>query len=113
MPQMKNYQIHFANQDAQNEVDALPPKLQARVIYLISLMEEFGSNLGEPHSKKLSGAAHAGLFELRAKAQEGIARSLFCTAKGKHIYILHTFVKKTDQTPRHALKLALKRKEAL
>ena len=32
-----------------------------------------------------------GLFEIRAKGQEGIGRALFCTVVGKRIVILHGF----------------------
>ena len=37
-----------------------------------------------------------GLFELRLKAEEGIARVLYCTVIGKKIMILHQFIKKSD-----------------
>ena len=110
---MKPFQIHFINDAAAREVKELPNKLQVRITYLIQLMGEFGPDLGEPHSKKLAGSHVKGMFELRAKAQEGIARSIYCTAKGKHIFILHTFVKKTDKIPKQALATALKRKEEL
>ena len=39
-----------------------------------------------------------GLFEIRAKGQEGIGRALFCTVVGKRIVILHGFIKKTEKT---------------
>jgi phage-related protein len=51
-----------------------------------------------------------GLFEVRAKAQEGIGRSLYCYMKGKHIMVLHAFVKKSAKTPKQELNLALQRK---
>jgi phage-related protein len=50
-----------------------------------------------------------GLFEIRAKSQEGIGRSLFCMLKGKEIIILNSFVKKTQKTPKKELELAKKR----
>jgi len=50
-----------------------------------------------------------GLFEIRAKAQEGIGRALFCYMQGEHIYILHAFVKKTQKTPKKELNLAMAR----
>lgn len=51
-----------------------------------------------------------GLFEIRAKAQEGIGRSLYCYMKGYHIIVLHAFVKKSNKTPKFELDLAKKRK---
>ena len=53
-----------------------------------------------------------GLFEIRAKAQEGIGRSLYCYMKGHHIVILHAFIKKTQKTPKQDLSLAKLRKAA-
>ena len=50
-----------------------------------------------------------GLFEIRAKAQEGIGRALFYYMQGEHIYILHAFVKKTQKTPKKELNLAMAR----
>jgi phage-related protein len=43
------------------------------------------------------------IWELRAKAAEGIARPLYVTTTGRRIVILHAFVKKSDKTPRGAL----------
>ncbi len=50
-----------------------------------------------------------GLFELRLKAEEGIARVLYCTVIGKKIMILHQFIKKSDKTPPKELALARRR----
>lgn len=65
-------------------------------------MCEFGANLGMPHTKALNG----GLFELRVKGQEGIARVFFCTKIGKKIIMLHSFVKKSQKTPKKELRIA-------
>ena len=51
-----------------------------------------------------------GLFEIRVKAQEGIGRSLYCYMKGKHIIVLHAFIKKSNKIPKPELDLAKKRK---
>jgi phage-related protein len=50
-----------------------------------------------------------GLFELRLKATEGIARVLYCTMIGKRIMILHQFTKKTKKTPPKELGIARRR----
>jgi len=80
----------------------MPPKIQARMLKLLDLVEEHGANLGAPHTTPMSD----GLFEIRAKAKEGIGRALFCYMKGKHVYILHAFVKKSQKTPKKDLDLA-------
>jgi len=68
-------------------------------------MLEFGANLGLPHTKPMSN----GLFELRVKGKEGIARVFYCTKVGKRIIMLHAFIKKTPKTPPNELRKAEKR----
>lgn len=89
----------------EKELLGLPVYIQARMLRLLDLMETHGANLGQPHTLPLGNE----LFELRAKAKEGIGRALFCYAQGKQIYILHVFVKKSQKTPKQALNLAYKR----
>jgi len=60
--------------------------------------------LGEPHSKALGG----GLFELRLKGAEGIARVCYCTL-AQQIVMLHCFVKKSQKIPAADLQLAQRR----
>ncbi|MBI3631139.1 MAG: type II toxin-antitoxin system RelE/ParE family toxin [Candidatus Sungbacteria bacterium] len=50
-----------------------------------------------------------GLFELRLKATEGIARVFYCTLVGRKIVMLHQFVKKSEKTPRRELEIAKRR----
>jgi phage-related protein len=50
-----------------------------------------------------------GLFELRLKAAEGIARVFYCTMVDKKIVILHQFIKKTDKTPSKEVEIARRR----
>ena len=58
-----------------------------------------------PHTKSIDG----GLFELRVKGKEGIARVFFCTKIGKKIIILHSFLKKSQKTPKNEFKMAKSR----
>ena len=73
----------------------LPDTLAARYIVLTRRMIALGPNLGEPHTK----AFRNGLFELRLKGAEGMARVFFCTLAGKRIVMLHSFIKKSERTP--------------
>lgn len=50
-----------------------------------------------------------GLFEIRAKGQEGIGRAFFCTLIEQKIVILHAFKKKSQKTPKKEIELARKR----
>lgn len=68
-------------------------------------MELFGPDLGMPHTRAMG----SGLFELRLKAAEGIARVFYCTLVGKRIVMLHHFIKKSEKTPRNELEKALRR----
>jgi phage-related protein len=68
-------------------------------------MEIYGPNLGMPHTRAMG----EGLFELRLKAAEGIARVFYCTLIGQRIVMLHQFIKKSEKTPRKELEIALRR----
>ena len=50
-----------------------------------------------------------GLFELRVKAAEGIARVFYCTVVDNRIVFLHQFVKKTGKIPAKELDIARQR----
>ena len=55
------------------------------------------------------GKLDSGLYEIRAKGKEGIGRSVYCVAKGREIVILHSFIKKSQKTPKKELDLARRR----
>ncbi|EPW5429313.1 type II toxin-antitoxin system RelE/ParE family toxin [Vibrio cholerae] len=99
-----SWNVDFYDGVEQSILD-MPPKIQARMLKLLELIEEHGANLGEPHTKSMG----AGLFEIRAEAQEGLGRGLFCYLEGKNIKILHAFVKKSRKTPKKDLDLARNR----
>ncbi len=90
-----DYTIAYYSDAVQTEILELPDTLAARYIVLTRRMVVLGPNLGAPHTK----AFGEGLFELRLKGAEGIARVFFCTLVGKRIVMLHCFMKKTDKTP--------------
>jgi phage-related protein len=50
-----------------------------------------------------------GLFELRLKAGEGIARVYYCTLVGRRVVMLHQFIKKSEKTPLNELNIARNR----
>jgi len=96
------WQIKYYSPKLEEEILNFPDGLLARYLRLTDLMCEFGSNLGMPHTKPLDG----GLFELRVKSKEGVARVFFCTKVGKKIIMLHSFIKKSQKTPKKELKIA-------
>ena len=89
-----NYIIAYYNEAVEANILTLPKTLQARYFGLTDRMEIYGANLGEPHTK----AFGDGLFELRLKGAEGIARVFYCTQAGRRIVMLHSFVKKSQKT---------------
>lgn len=101
--------ITFYNARVKDETLALPSGIVAKLIHILELIGEFGPSLGRPHTAPLG----KGLFEIRAKGKEGIARALFCTLKGREIVILHTFIKKTQRAPKNELDVARRRMKEL
>ena len=79
-------------------------RVEAEIRYA-ERMELFGPDLGMPHTRAMG----SGLFELRIKAAEGIARVFYCTVVDRRIVILHQFVKKSEKTPLKELEIARRR----
>lgn len=94
--------ISYYSEAVQEEVLSLPDGLAAKYIVLTRRMVALGPNLGEPHTKAFGG----GLFKLRLKGVEGIARVFFCTLDGRRIVMLHGFVKKSGKTPPRERRIA-------
>jgi phage-related protein len=83
----------------------LPAGFVARFLRYAERMKLYGPDLGMPHTRAMGG----GLFELRLKAAEGIARVFYCMLVGRRIVMLHQFIKKSEKTPRKELEIARKR----
>lgn len=97
-----NYAITYYSEAVEAEILSLPTTLQARYVTLTRRMVEVGANLGEPHTEAMGD----GLFELRLKGAEGIARVFYCALIGRRIVMLHSLVKKTPKTPLRVLRIA-------
>lgn len=99
------WNISYYNNELEEEIFSLPDTILAKYLRLTDLMEKYGADLGMPHTK----AFGKGLFELRLKGKEGIARVFYCTVIGKEIHMLHCFIKKAQKTPDKEIRLARKR----
>jgi len=98
--------VHTLNTEVDAEIEALPPALQARLIRLMEMVETLGlEQLNDPHVKHVEGK----LWELRAKAAEGIARGFYVAVSGRRVVVLHVFAKKSQKTPKTALETARQR----
>jgi phage-related protein len=100
-----NWTITYYSESVQNEILVLPAGFLARFLRYTDRMELYGPDLGMPHTRAMG----EGLFELRLKSAEGIARIFYCTMIGKRIVMLHQFAKKTDKTPPRELSIARRR----
>ncbi len=94
--------IDYYSEEVRREIDALPVGIRASYARLTDLLQEFGLDLRMPHSRAMGG----GLFELRPKGREGIARVFYCMKVGKRIIMLHSFIKKTQETPKREIDIA-------
>src|SRR6266702_632347 len=101
--------IDYFSEEVRLEIGALPVGIRASYTRLTELLEEFGLDLRMPHSRAMGG----GLFELRPKGREGIARVFYCMKVGRKIVILHSFIKKTNETPKRELDLAHRRQKEI
>jgi len=97
--------IDYYSEAVRLEIEALPVGIRAAYVRLTELLEEFGLELRMPHSRAMGG----GLYELRPRGREGIARVFYCALVGRRIVILHSFMKKTRRTPARELAIARRR----
>ena len=100
-----HWQIVYFNDRVQKDVLSMPSGILADYLRLTEAMALYGADLRMPHSRALG----AGLFELRPKGPEGIGRVFYCTQVGRVIVILHSFIKKTQETPDADMRMARKR----
>ncbi|PNS09297.1 type II toxin-antitoxin system RelE/ParE family toxin [Solilutibacter silvestris] len=104
---MPPWSFSYYSARVERGVAGWPSSVRADYLRILDMMARYGPNLGLPHTRAMGG----GLFEIRAKGREGIGRALFCTVVGKRIVILHCFIKKTEQTPKQELGVAMARQK--
>jgi phage-related protein len=105
------YEIIFYDSEdgkcpVQEFLDSLEPKLLAKTLRTIDLLEHNGPQLREPYSKMLED----GIFELRTKQSSDITRVFYFFFVGKKIVLTNGFVKKSQKTPKAEKELARKYK---
>jgi phage-related protein len=97
----------FFNIDVENFVRSLERSTVAKVLRVVDLLEEFGYQLGLPHSKKID----VDLFELRIRGQQEVR--IFYTFKKEGITMLHGFIKKSQIIPKREIKQAKRKLKEL
>ena len=88
-------------------LDSLDNKMAAKLVGLMEVLEEKGTELRMPYSEHLED----GIFELRCKQGSNITRALYFFYIGKKIVVTNGFVKKTQKTPPNELKIAKTRRD--
>lgn len=99
------WKVTFLNEKVEKETLEFPPGILADLLHILEMIEALGPNLGKPHTAPMGN----GLFEIRSKGKEGIGRSLFAIVVDQEVVILHSFVKKSQKTPKKELEKARKR----
>ena len=100
-------EIRFFNKHIKDFIQSLERMTYLHVVHKIGLLEEFGVDVGFPHSKKILKK----LFELRVRGVHEV-RLIYTFHQGI-VVILHAFIKKTNKIPLKEIKLAKKRLNSL
>jgi len=87
---------------ARDFLDALSPKMRAKMIDKVKYLQELGHLLRPPASKHLRGE----IYELMAQAEGNITRILYFFVVGDKAVLTHGFTKKTESTPAREIRRA-------
>ena len=85
-------------------IDSRNERNQAKVLSLISLVQEYGPNLPRPYADLLTDGIH----ELRIKLSGNDIRILYFFCYRDFIVLTHAFIKTTDKVPESEIKKAQK-----
>jgi phage-related protein len=98
------YQTHAGHEPVREWLKSLP-KEERKMIGTDILAVQYAWPVGKPLVDNLG----EGVWEIRSRLPNRIARTLFAVVE-EEIVLLHGFLKKRQQTPPHELALAKKRK---
>ena len=87
-------------------IERLDPKMIAKILRIIELLENNGPDIRRLYSEYL----RDGIFEIRVKQGNNIVRILYFFAIGGKIVLTNGFVKKTARTPKAEIEKAKKYK---
>ncbi len=86
-------------------INRLPARDRAKINNALRLLEEYGTQLGMPHARRIEGR----LWELRP----GGIRLFYFAYVRQQFVILHGFRKKSNRTPKKEIAVALRRMREL
>jgi len=67
------WKVTFYNSKVETQTLDFPSGILANFLHIVEMVEKLGPNLGKPYI----GSLGSGLYEIRAKGQEGIGRSMY------------------------------------
>ncbi len=106
---MEKYRIIFyetadGESPACDFIYSLNPKMKAKMLRTLDLLESNGPSLRKPYSSPLGD----GIFELRVIFGSDICRVLYYFSAGRIVILTNGFIKKQQKTPRHVIEQAKK-----
>lgn len=102
MIEIELYDTEDGRCPVQEYLDSLEPKLLAKTLRTIDLLEYNGNTLRKPYSESLGN----GIFELRTIHGTDITRILFFFYIGNRAVLTNGFTKKTRKTPPSEINVA-------
>ena len=84
------YDLPDGTYPAEEFLESLEIKMQAKMVRTIKMFEENGTDLRKPYSEYL----RDGIFELRAKVGSNISRVMYFFFDGGKAILTHGFIKK-------------------
>ena len=100
------YETEDGKTPVEDWMDSLEPKMRAKLIAMLLLLEEKGNALRKPYTESLGD----GIFELRAIQGNNISRALFFFYFDQRIIVTNGFIKKQQKTPANEIQLAKERR---
>lgn len=104
---MPNISIKTLDLQLEKFIIGLQKPTISKILRSVELLEQFGSHLKLPHSKKIV----PNLYELRIRGQQEIR--IFYILKPKQAILVHGFIKKSPKTPRKEINTALNKLKQL
>lgn len=99
------YETSQGNSPVFEFIQNLDAKVQNKIADILDLLEEFGTLVSSPHSKKVTGAP---LWELRILGSDNI-RIFYVAVVNRRFLLLHGFQKKKQKTDAREIKTAILR----
>ncbi len=99
------YETGQGNSPIRDFIQNLDTKIQNKIVEVLEQLEEFGTLLGRPHSKKVTGTP---LWELRILGGDNV-RIFYVAVVNRRFLLLHAFFKKKQKTDTREIKTAINR----